>query len=68
MEELLRIKFSDKVLRAMLLETGTRTLVEGNAWGDVTWGAVLRGGKFVGKNRLGELLMKVRKSLSGRTP
>lgn len=60
MEEILRSKFSDNVLRGMLVATGDAVLVEGNNWGDRYWGAVLQGGRFVGKNRLGEILMKIR--------
>lgn len=60
MEEILRSKFWNNALKGMLVATGDAVLVEGNTWGDRYWGAVLRGGRFVGKNRLGELLMKIR--------
>lgn len=56
MKDLLRIKFSDPVLRAKLLATGDAELVEGNTWGDTFWG-VCRG---IGQNHLGKLLMEVR--------
>lgn len=56
MLELLRIKFSSEDMRDKLLATGTAKLIEGNHWGDQYWG-VCRG---KGKNRLGQLLMKVR--------
>lgn len=42
-----------------LLETGDELLVEGNTWGDRTWGRV----DGVGKNWLGEILMRVREEL-----
>lgn len=34
-------------------------LEEGNTWGDTTWGTV----NGIGENRLGRILMKVRKKL-----
>lgn len=57
----LRIKFSKEPLRAMLLETGRKKLIESNFWRDVFWGVC--NGK--GKNALGRLLMHVRDELSG---
>lgn len=57
---LLRQKFSDPVLREKLLATGDAELIEGNTWGDRTWGCVQVNGKWVGKNHLGKLLMRVR--------
>jgi ribA/ribD-fused uncharacterized protein len=57
MLEILRCKFAPGTVLAGRLEaTGTRTLVEGNTWGDQYWG-VCRG---VGKNKLGMLLQQVR--------
>lgn len=56
MEELLLLKFSDKQLAALLAETGSEELIEGNWWGDRIWG-VCNG---VGQNHLGKLLMKTR--------
>lgn len=50
------LKFADEQLADWLLETGDEELVEGNWWGDTTWG-VCNG---VGENKLGKLLMKVR--------
>lgn len=55
-------------LRRALLETGNSVLIEGNTWGDKTWGMIpakipvgdnTKWGLF-GENRLGELLMKIR--------
>lgn len=47
-------------LREMLLNTKDRYLEEGNSWGDCYWGVYCE----IGKNRLGEILMKVRTELS----
>lgn len=59
MLDLLRQKFAKSPLREQLLETGDATLIEGNDWGDQTWGVC--NGK--GKNMLGKLLMQVRSEL-----
>jgi len=63
MEELLRLKFSDPLLRARLLATREAELIEGNAWGDRFWGCVPHAGGWVGDNHLGRLLMKIREEL-----
>lgn len=65
MEELLYLKFSDLKLKKLLLDTGSRLLIEGNNWGDEFWGAIWseRQRKYVGENYLGKLLMKVREKL-----
>jgi ribA/ribD-fused uncharacterized protein len=61
MEALLRIKFAPgSSLAQQLLNTGSKTLVEGNTWGDRYWGVC----DGVGENRLGELLMRVRADLA----
>lgn len=68
MEGLVRQKFTrHRPLAAELLETGDSPLIEGNDWGDVTWGMVKKGGEWSGKNLLGTILMKVRNEL-GRGP
>lgn len=59
MEEFLRQKFSDPVLRDKLLLTGDSTLIEGNEWKDKFWG-VYRGN---GSNYLGKLLMHIRSEI-----
>lgn len=59
MEKALRLKFQDSTLRKKLIATGDEELVEGNPWGDRYWG-VYNGS---GKNKLGKLLMKIRKEL-----
>lgn len=60
MHQLLRIKFGNRVLRAMLLDTGDAELVEGNYWNDRFWGVY----KGRGENHLGKLLMAVRNELN----
>ena len=65
MRGLLQQKFADPDLRQALLDTGEAELIEGNTWNDRTWGKVLRQGKWVGKNWLGELLMAIRAECRG---
>lgn len=62
MRELLRKKFASPTLKARLLSTGDAELVEGNDWGDQTWGCVLVDGVWEGENILGKLLMELRSS------
>lgn len=52
-------KFSKESLSDKLLATGAAKLVEANTWGDTYWG-VCNG---VGQNKLGQMLMFVRKML-----
>jgi ribA/ribD-fused uncharacterized protein len=65
MEKLVREKFKDKVLSGLLLATREANIIEGNTWGDTTWGAVeqAKTGRWVGKNALGKILMKIRAEL-----
>lgn len=56
MRRLVREKFKNPLLRAMLLATEDAQLVEGNTWNDRFWG-VCRGG---GQNWLGKILMEIR--------
>lgn len=72
MEMCLDIKFSNPELRAKLLATGTRQLIEGNSYGDTYWGTTIltdESGNAIGadsksgNNKLGKLLMKVRDGL-----
>ena len=63
METLVRQKFTRHAeLREKLLATEDAELIEGNTWRDMTWGAVWNKdkGRWVGKNHLGQILMKVR--------
>lgn len=59
MLELVRLKFANPELKAKLLETGTKELVEGNTWGDTFWGVC----NNVGQNMLGRILMTVREEI-----
>lgn len=68
MERVLREKFKDDTLRQKLIDTGDEELVEGNTWHDNCWGSCVClncGNK--GENRLGKLLMKLRKELNDNT-
>ena len=62
MEECLRSKFADSVLKQKLLATGDEELVEGNYWHDNTWGncSCEKCKDIVGRNMLGNILMKLR--------
>jgi hypothetical protein len=64
MYDVLHAKFSDTHLRALLLATGARHIEEGNLWNDRYWG-VCPPGSGNGKNKLGVLLMRLRKELQG---
>lgn len=64
MYRFLKEKFFNFELRYKLLATGDATLIEGTTWHDNYWGVCSCekcGGR--GKNRLGELLMKLREEL-----
>lgn len=56
MQELISLKFDNVLIVDMLLNTGDKTLIEGNNWNDCYWG-VCRG---VGLNKLGIILMEER--------
>jgi ribA/ribD-fused uncharacterized protein len=67
MERLERQKYDPAYhadLTVKLVETWPRDLIEGNTWGDKFWGAVQdkskNGWPWVGENRLGGILMKIR--------
>lgn len=69
MKDILDAKFNPKTeptLAAMLLETGSEELQEGNSWGDEFWGVNTTTGK--GENWLGRLLMEVRNDLKHEQP
>lgn len=59
MEEIVRAKFNDPYMKKLLLATGDEELIEGNWWKDRYWG-VCNG---TGKNKLGKILMKIRKEI-----
>jgi ribA/ribD-fused uncharacterized protein len=50
-------------LQQKLVNTGTEELIEGNTWGDRIWGCTWDGSQWIGQNRLGKALMKIRKEL-----
>lgn len=56
MEQLLRQKFKQPLLKDKLLKTNGCKLIEGNNWNDYFWG--ICNGK--GHNNLGKLLMQIR--------
>lgn len=58
MEELVRIKFSEPVMKSSLVNTAGVTLIEYNDWNDKYWGKCNRTKQ--GHNRLGIILMKLR--------
>jgi hypothetical protein len=60
MLELVRLKFSDPILKKKLLDTGDEELVEGNFWHDFFWGVC----DGTGLNWLGKILMEVRGELA----
>lgn len=55
----------DKELKNKLLATGNRELVEGNTHNDKCWGMVFsqKTNSWIGENRLGIILMKLRENL-----
>lgn len=56
-----KAKFTkNPILKAKLLSTGDAELIEGNWWNDTYWGVC----KGVGKNKLGQILMRVRDELN----
>lgn len=59
MEDLIRIKFQDPVLRSKLLLTKDAEIAEINTWNDTFFG-VCNG---VGQNHLGKIIMKIRKEI-----
>lgn len=60
MREIIHAKFSNPKMRALLDQTGTAYLEEGNTWGDQYWGTV----NGVGENKLGQILMDERGSVN----
>jgi ribA/ribD-fused uncharacterized protein len=64
MRALVRKKFEDPELRALLLATGDEQLVEGNTWHDRFWGRCLcPKHEGSGSNWLGSILMAIRKEI-----
>ena len=68
MVAILRDKFSRyEDLKKKLLATGDAELIEGNGWGDKTWGCIRKNSSkpWIGKNWLGKALMQVRSEING---
>lgn len=67
MAEGLRTKFSNPVLRDLLLQTDNKVLIEGNHWHDNFWGHCYcnkcKADATLGMNTLGILLMQLRDEL-----
>ncbi len=60
MYEIVKAKFTQNIgLKTKLLSTGNAILIEGNTWNDKYWGVC----DGEGKNKLGEILMRVREEL-----
>lgn len=64
MQGLVKQKFlDDPELKALLLNTGSARLFEGNNWNDTYWGVDINTGR--GVNALGLILMEIREQLRG---
>lgn len=66
MREILREKFKNPLLRAMLKDTAPAELIEGNTWNDRFWGVpITNSGELTktGENWLGKILMEIRDEL-----
>jgi ribA/ribD-fused uncharacterized protein len=64
MEDIVRAKFTNPVLRESLKATGEEELVEETWWHDLFWGiCICREHNRNGLNHLGKILMKVRSEL-----
>lgn len=66
MEECLRSKFENPILREKLLATGNQNIQEGNYWNDRIWGVDLSVTPNIGENHLGRLLMKIRDEIKAK--
>lgn len=64
MADVVHAKFTDPTLRRYLLETDERELVEFNFHGDRYWGQVQTLSGLIGENRLGQIHMMERNSLT----
>lgn len=61
MTDLIRQKFNNENYKKLLLDTLDEYIVEGNTHNDTFWGVC----KGKGQNKLGEIIMNVRKELFG---
>ena len=70
MTDIVRAKFQDPELQAMLLATDDAILIEGNWWHDNCWGncSCDRCSSIKGKNNLGKILMQLREDFKHCTP
>ena len=60
MRDVTRLKYLDRDLADLLIDTYPRELIEGNTWGDKFWGQCSVG---KGRNMLGQIIMEVREKL-----
>lgn len=62
MREIVHAKFAiaGNAIVGDLINTGDAMLIEGNTWGDKYWGRIKEGGRWVGLNKLGVILMEER--------
>merc|ERR1711912_43064 len=63
MEDVVRQKFQQPELKEKLLATGSRYIMEGNTWGDGSWGKAFYKGELYGYNELGKIIMRIRSEL-----
>jgi ribA/ribD-fused uncharacterized protein len=65
MEDILKIKFTNKYLKEKLLQTKDLYLEEGNYWHDNIWGNCFcpKCKNIIGKNMLGKILMNIREKI-----
>ena len=62
MYNILKAKFDNNPdIKELLLSTGDRELFEGNNWNDTYWGVIKVNNTLLGENKLGKLLMKLRR-------
>lgn len=65
MQELVRLKYQDKKLKSMLLNTGSKQLIASNTWHDTHFGCCqCEKHKGEGQNILGKITMKIRDELN----
>ena len=69
MQDCIRAKFEDPVLRRLLLNTGDQELIEGNFWHDNFWGDCRceKCKSIKGQNNLGKMLMEERELIRRET-
>lgn len=61
MYDVVKAKFTqNEQIKRKLIDTGDALLIEGNTWNDTIWGMC----NGIGQNKLGKVLMKVRKELA----